>query len=49
MYMGQFMINPMHPQGRSSTQQRGIIREILFSMLPPGASATFRMLFPPNK
>ncbi|PKI64368.1 beta-carotene isomerase D27, chloroplastic isoform X1 [Punica granatum] len=36
-------------QGRSRTQQQEVVREVLLSMLPPGAPAQFRKLFPPTK
>ncbi|XP_077248442.1 beta-carotene isomerase D27 [Tasmannia lanceolata] len=36
-------------QGRSRTQQQQVVREVLMSMLPPGAPAQFRKLFPPTK
>ncbi|MQL68864.1 hypothetical protein Taro_001155 [Colocasia esculenta] len=35
--------------GRSRKQQQEVVREVLFSMLPPGAPAQFRKLFPPTK
>ncbi|KAL6005720.1 hypothetical protein ACLOJK_006291 [Asimina triloba] len=36
-------------QGRSRTEQQRVVREVLLSMLPPGAPAQFRKLFPPTK
>ncbi|XP_047319410.1 beta-carotene isomerase D27, chloroplastic [Impatiens glandulifera] len=36
-------------QGRSRRQQQEVVREVLLSMLPPGAPAQFRKLFPPTK
>ncbi|MCD7462508.1 hypothetical protein HAX54_048685 [Datura stramonium] len=36
-------------QGRSRLQQQQVVREVLMSMLPPGAPAQFRKLFPPTK
>ncbi|KAK9274727.1 hypothetical protein L1049_021978 [Liquidambar formosana] len=36
-------------QGRSRMQQQQVVREVLLSMLPPGAPAQFRKLFPPTK
>ena len=36
-------------QGRSRTQQQEVVREVLLSMLPPGAPEQFRKLFPPTK
>lgn len=36
-------------KGRSRTQQQEVVREVLLSMLPPGAPAQFRRLFPPTK
>ncbi|XP_031262730.1 beta-carotene isomerase D27, chloroplastic-like [Pistacia vera] len=36
-------------QGRSRMQQQEVVREVLLSMLPPGAPAQFRKLFPPTK
>ncbi|XP_022737300.1 beta-carotene isomerase D27, chloroplastic [Durio zibethinus] len=36
-------------QGRSRLQQQQVVREVLLSMLPPGAPAQFRQLFPPTK
>ncbi|KAF8379931.1 hypothetical protein HHK36_027396 [Tetracentron sinense] len=36
-------------QGRSRRQQQEVVREVLMSMLPPGAPAQFRKLFPPTK
>ncbi|KAL9258386.1 Beta-carotene isomerase D27, chloroplastic-like protein [Drosera capensis] len=36
-------------QGRSRDQQQEVVREVLLSMLPPGAPAQFRKLFPPTK
>uniref|UniRef100_A0A1D1ZKU5 Glutamyl-tRNA(Gln) amidotransferase subunit B, mitochondrial n=1 Tax=Anthurium amnicola TaxID=1678845 RepID=A0A1D1ZKU5_9ARAE len=35
--------------GRSRKQQQEVVREVLMSMLPPGAPAQFRKLFPPTK
>ncbi|KAL0923365.1 hypothetical protein M5K25_007419 [Dendrobium thyrsiflorum] len=35
--------------GRSRQQQQEVVREVLLSMLPPGAPAQFRKLFPPTK
>lgn len=35
--------------GRSRSQQQEVVREVLLSMLPPGAPAQFRKLFPPTK
>ncbi|XP_073134177.1 beta-carotene isomerase D27, chloroplastic isoform X2 [Henckelia pumila] len=35
--------------GRSRHQQQQVVREVLLSMLPPGAPAQFRKLFPPTK
>ncbi|KAJ0968643.1 hypothetical protein J5N97_025560 [Dioscorea zingiberensis] len=35
--------------GRNRTQQQQVVREVLLSMLPPGAPAQFRKLFPPTK
>ncbi|KAL0409203.1 UNVERIFIED_CONTAM: Beta-carotene isomerase D27, chloroplastic [Sesamum radiatum] len=35
--------------GRSRLQQQQVVREVLLSMLPPGAPAQFRKLFPPTK
>ena len=35
--------------GRSRTQQQEVVREVLLSMLPPGAPEQFRKLFPPTK
>ncbi|XP_010909507.1 beta-carotene isomerase D27, chloroplastic [Elaeis guineensis] len=35
--------------GRSRKQQQQVVREVLLSMLPPGAPAQFRKLFPPTK
>ncbi|KAH7668297.1 Beta-carotene isomerase protein [Dioscorea alata] len=35
--------------GRNRTQQQVVVREVLLSMLPPGAPAQFRKLFPPTK
>ncbi|XP_004502060.1 beta-carotene isomerase D27, chloroplastic [Cicer arietinum] len=34
---------------RSRLQQQQVVREVLLSMLPPGAPAQFRKLFPPTK
>ncbi|KAL1358112.1 beta-carotene isomerase D27, chloroplastic [Arachis hypogaea] len=34
---------------RSRAQQQEVVREVLLSMLPPGAPAQFRKLFPPTK
>ncbi|XP_047976180.1 beta-carotene isomerase D27, chloroplastic [Salvia hispanica] len=36
-------------EGRSRVQQQQVVREVLLSMLPPGAPAQFRKLFPPTK
>lgn len=36
-------------QGRSRSQQQEAVREVLLSMLPPGAPEQFRKLFPPTK
>lgn len=36
-------------EGRSRQQQQEVVREVLLSMLPPGAPAQFRKLFPPTK
>ncbi|KAK9103953.1 hypothetical protein Sjap_021207 [Stephania japonica] len=36
-------------QGRSRKQQQQVVREVLLSMLPPGAPAQFRKLFPPSR
>ncbi|XP_020589137.1 beta-carotene isomerase D27, chloroplastic-like [Phalaenopsis equestris] len=36
-------------KGRSRRQQQEVVREVLLSMLPPGAPAQFRKLFPPTK
>ncbi|KAK1261593.1 hypothetical protein QJS04_geneDACA021829 [Acorus gramineus] len=36
-------------QGRSRKQQQEVVSEVLLSMLPPGAPAQFRKLFPPTK
>ncbi|OVA14771.1 protein of unknown function DUF4033 [Macleaya cordata] len=36
-------------QGRSRKQQQEVVREVLLSMLPPGAPEQFRKLFPPTK
>ncbi|KAJ3690622.1 hypothetical protein LUZ61_019786 [Rhynchospora tenuis] len=35
--------------GRNRLQQQEVVREVLLSMLPPGAPAQFRKLFPPTK
>lgn len=35
--------------GRSRSQQQQVVREVLLSMLPPGAPEQFRKLFPPTK
>ncbi|XP_078440462.1 beta-carotene isomerase D27 [Wolffia australiana] len=35
--------------GKSRSQQQEAVREVLLSMLPPGAPAQFRKLFPPTK
>nr|QCL07940.1 chloroplast carotenoid isomerase [Nervilia fordii] len=35
--------------GRSRQQQLEVVREVLLSMLPPGAPAQFRKLFPPTQ
>ncbi|KFK38026.1 hypothetical protein AALP_AA3G060400 [Arabis alpina] len=36
-------------QGRNRLQQQEVVREVLMSMLPPGAPEQFRKLFPPTK
>ncbi|CAI9093366.1 OLC1v1028852C1 [Oldenlandia corymbosa var. corymbosa] len=36
-------------RGRNRMQQQEVVREVLLSMLPPGAPAQFRKLFPPTK
>lgn len=36
-------------QGRNRIQQQEVVREVLLSMLPPGAPDQFRKLFPPTK
>ncbi|RID44468.1 hypothetical protein BRARA_I01257 [Brassica rapa] len=36
-------------QGRNRSQQQEVVREVLLSMLPPGAPEQFRKLFPPTK
>ncbi|KAK7306840.1 hypothetical protein VNO77_44800 [Canavalia gladiata] len=36
-------------QRRTRIQQQQVVREVLLSMLPPGAPAQFRKLFPPTK
>ncbi|XP_022145266.1 beta-carotene isomerase D27, chloroplastic isoform X1 [Momordica charantia] len=36
-------------QGRNRVQQQQVVRQVLLSMLPPGAPAQFRKLFPPTK
>ncbi|XP_010544885.1 PREDICTED: beta-carotene isomerase D27, chloroplastic [Tarenaya hassleriana] len=36
-------------KGRSRLQQQQVVREVLLSMLPPGAPEQFRKLFPPTK
>ncbi|KAL2327114.1 hypothetical protein Fmac_020541 [Flemingia macrophylla] len=36
-------------QRRSRIQQQQVVREVLLSMLPPGAPAQFKKLFPPTK
>ncbi|CAI5530716.1 unnamed protein product [Closterium sp. Naga37s-1] len=36
-------------QGRSAAEQRAIVANVLMSLLPPNAPATFRKLFPPSK
>ncbi|KGN55666.1 beta-carotene isomerase D27, chloroplastic [Cucumis sativus] len=36
-------------QGKTRMQQQIVVREVLLSMLPPGAPAQFRKLFPPTK
>ncbi|KAF6136232.1 hypothetical protein GIB67_001641 [Kingdonia uniflora] len=36
-------------QGRSRRQTQEVVREVLLSMLPPGAPAQFRKLFPPTR
>ncbi|WVZ95425.1 hypothetical protein U9M48_041193 [Paspalum notatum var. saurae] len=35
--------------GRTRAQQQEAVREVLLSMLPPGAPAQFRRLFPPSR
>ncbi|KAL4565359.1 hypothetical protein LXL04_029451 [Taraxacum kok-saghyz] len=35
--------------GRNRLQQQEVVREVLMSMLPPGAPEQFRKLFPPTK
>ncbi|GFP89297.1 beta-carotene isomerase d27 chloroplastic [Phtheirospermum japonicum] len=35
--------------GRSRLEQQKVVREVLLSMLPPGAPAQFRKLFPPTR
>lgn len=35
--------------GRNRSQQQQVVREVLLSMLPPGAPAQFRKLFPPTR
>ncbi|CAL9111961.1 hypothetical protein MUK42_01220 [Musa troglodytarum] len=35
--------------GRSRKQQQEVVREVLLSILPPGAPAQFRKLFPPTR
>ncbi|KAM7525945.1 hypothetical protein LguiA_015847 [Lonicera macranthoides] len=36
-------------KGRSRLQQQKVVREVLLSMLPPGAPDQFRKLFPPTR
>ncbi|CAN1254772.1 Beta-carotene isomerase D27, chloroplastic [Linum perenne] len=36
-------------QGRNRLQQQQVVREVLLSMLPPGAPDQFRKLFPPTR
>ncbi|KAL1556413.1 beta-carotene isomerase D27, chloroplastic-like [Salvia divinorum] len=36
-------------EGRTRLQQQQVVREVLLSMLPPGAPAQFRKLFPPTR
>ncbi|XP_024534389.1 beta-carotene isomerase D27, chloroplastic [Selaginella moellendorffii] len=36
-------------QGRNPVEQRALVREVLLSIMPPGAPETFRKLFPPTK
>ncbi|KAJ6945970.1 hypothetical protein NC651_000903 [Populus alba x Populus x berolinensis] len=36
-------------QGRNRKQQQEVVREVLLSMLPPGAPEQFKKLFPPTK
>ncbi|KAL8053305.1 hypothetical protein ABFX02_05G061900 [Erythranthe guttata] len=36
-------------QGRTRLQQQQVVRQVLISMLPPGAPAQFRKLFPPTR
>ncbi|KAH6790667.1 beta-carotene isomerase D27 [Perilla frutescens var. frutescens] len=36
-------------EGRTRLQQQQVVREVLISMLPPGAPAQFRKLFPPTR
>lgn len=36
-------------KGRNPSQQKEAVRRVLLSILPPGAPATFRKLFPPTK
>lgn len=36
-------------QGRNRIQQQEVVREVLLSMLPPGAPEQFKKLFPPTK
>ncbi|XP_065858474.1 beta-carotene isomerase D27, chloroplastic [Euphorbia lathyris] len=36
-------------QGRNRLQQQQVVREVLLSMLPPGAPEQFRKLFPPTR
>ncbi|KAE8690174.1 methionine gamma-lyase-like [Hibiscus syriacus] len=36
-------------QGRTRLQQQQVVRQVLLSMLPPGAPAQFRKLFPPTQ
>ncbi|KAJ7547479.1 hypothetical protein O6H91_08G087800 [Diphasiastrum complanatum] len=36
-------------QGRTPVEQQAIVRQVLLSMLPPGAPKTFQKLFPPTR
>lgn len=36
-------------KGRSSPQQREIVKQVLYSIMPPGSPRMFRLLFPPNQ